>query len=68
MGPLDDSPKSGCSGVRIFSTFVDSMKLEHVVPACDVQHITTFTYGNLPDNYLVLAGRSDVAVYHYEGT
>ena len=65
--PFDDSLKSGCPGVKIFSTWAGAMKLEHVVPACDVQHVTTFTYGNLPDNYLVLAQRADVAVYHYEG-
>ena len=67
LGPLDDLPKSGCPGVKIFSSTAGSMKLEHIVPACDVQHITTFTHGNLPDHYLVLAGRGDVAVYHYEG-
>jgi len=64
----DDVPKSGCPGVRIFSTHSGSMEMEYVIPACDVQHITTFTFGNLPDNYLVLAERGGVVVYHYEGT
>ena len=57
----------GCPGVRLFSTSTGSMKLEHIIPACDVRAITTFSHGNLPDEYLVLAEHEAVIVYHYEG-
>ena len=57
----------GCPGVRLFSTSTGSMKLEHIIPACDVRAITTFSYGNLPDDYLLLAEHEAVVVYHYEG-
>ena len=57
----------GCPGVRIYSTSTGSMKLEHIIPACDVRAITTFSHGNFPDNYLLLAEHESVTVYHYEG-
>lgn len=57
----------GCPGVRLYSTSTGSMKLEHIIPACDVRAITTFSHGNLPDNYLLLAEHEFVTVYHYEG-
>jgi hypothetical protein len=57
----------GCPGVRLFSTNTGSMKLEHIIPACDVRAITTFSHGNLPDDYLLLAEHEAVTVYHYEG-
>ena len=56
-----------CPGVQLYSTSTGLRKLEHIIPACDVRAITTFTHGNLPDNYLVLAEQDSVAVYHYEG-
>ena len=65
--PSSDSPIGGCHGVKVFSTNTGSMKLEQVIPACDVQNIITFTFGNFPDHYLVLAERGDVGIYHYEG-
>lgn len=57
----------GCQGVRIFSTSSIASRLEHVIPACDVRAITSFSHGNLPDDYLVIAEHESVGVYHYEG-
>lgn len=55
----------GCPGVRIFSVL--SKRLEHIIQACDVRAITSFSHGNLPDHYLLLAEHDGVFVYHYEG-
>lgn len=57
----------GCPGVRIYSTSTGSMRLEHIIPACDVRAITSFTHGNLPDTYLLLAEHSAVTIYAFEG-
>lgn len=67
MSPDASASVIGCPGVRLFSTSTGSMKLEHIIPACDVRAITTFSHGNLPDDYLLLAEHDSVIVYHYEG-
>lgn len=67
LSPDASASVIGCPGVRLFSTSTGSMKLEHIIPACDVRAITTFSHGNLPDDYLLLAEHDSVTVYHYEG-
>lgn len=57
----------GCPGVRIYSTSTGFMRLEHIIPACDVRAIGSFTHGNLPDTYLLLAEHEAVTVYGFEG-
>lgn len=57
----------GCPGVRLYSTSAASWKLEHIIPACDVRAITTYSHGNFPDHFLILAEHESVTVYRYEG-
>lgn len=57
----------GCPGVRLYSTSTGSMKLEHIIPSCDVRAVTSFTHGNFPDDYLLLAEHDAVTVYGFEG-
>lgn len=57
----------GCPGVRLYSTSTLSLKLEHIIPACDVRAITTFSHGNLPDHYLVMAEHEAVTIHVNQG-
>ena len=63
-----ESSVSGCSGVKIHRYHNDQHLLEHVIPACGVKKMITFTLGNLPDYFVVLAERSWVGVYQYQGS
>ena len=57
----------GCPGVRIYSTSIGSMKLEHIIPICNVRSMTSFTHGNFPDVYLLISENDSVRVYSFEG-
>lgn len=57
----------GCPGVRLYGTSTGSLKLEQIIPACDVRAVASFTHGNLPDHYLLLAEHEAVIIYHYQG-
>lgn len=57
----------GCPGVRLFSATHGTLRLEHIIQACDVRAVNSFSHGNLPDYYLLLAEHDGVIVYHYEG-
>lgn len=43
-------------------------RLEHVIASCGVSDVISFTFGNMPDYYIVLAERSEVGVYRYRGS
>lgn len=57
----------GCPGVRLYSTSTGSLKLKHIIRACDVRAITTCSHGNFPDHFLILAEHESVTIYRYEG-